>query len=89
MESEANKMLTLGLKAGDYITIGDDVKVYVVEQKGTNIYLGIEAPKEKRILREKLHEELTGTGTLTLKNGETLGYDGRKVRVLAADGRAV
>ena len=81
-------MLTLGLKVGDYIMIGDDVKVYVVEQKGSNIYLGIEAPREKRVLREKLHEELAENGTLTLKNGETLCYDGKATRVAAQNGKA-
>ncbi len=82
-------MLTLGLKIGDYITIGDDIKVYVVDQKSSNVYLGVEAPKDKRILREKLHEDLVENGTLVLKNGKTLCFDGKSVHVSARDGKAV
>lgn len=82
-------MLTLGLKLGEYIMIGDDIKITVIDQKSSNIYLGIEVPKEKRVLREKLHEQLIETGTLVLKNGETLCYDGKKISDLERDGKAV
>ena len=81
-------MLTLGLKVGDYITIGDDVRVYVVEQKSSNIYLGIDAPKEKRVLREKLHESLVDNGRLVLKNGEVLLHDGEHIKAFSSKGQA-
>ncbi len=44
-------MLMLGVEEGDYIMIGDDIKVRVVKT-GSVFRLGIEAPKELNILRK-------------------------------------
>ena len=81
-------MLTLGLKIGDYITIGDDIKIYIVDQKSSNIYLGVDAPREKRILREKLHESLIENGRLVLKNGEVLLKDGERIKAFSSKEQA-
>lgn len=52
-------MLTLGVNAGDYITIGSDVVVQVVKV-GSQFRLAIHAPKDMKIKRsEHLPEEDT------------------------------
>lgn len=51
-------MLVLGVKEGDYIVIGDDVKIKVIKT-GSLFRLGVEAPKGMRILRQRVFERET------------------------------
>jgi carbon storage regulator len=48
-------MLILTRKVGEAITIGDQIKIMVVEVKGSQIRLGIEAPADCRIYREEIY----------------------------------
>ncbi len=47
-------MLVLTRKTGEGISIGDGIKIRVVEIKGGQVRLGIDAPTEFRILREEI-----------------------------------
>ena len=47
-------MLVLTRKIGESLRINEDVKVTIIEVKGKNIRVGIEAPKETKIYREEL-----------------------------------
>ena len=47
--------MILTRKPGESLYIGDDVKVTIVEIKGHQIRVGIEAPKEYRIYREEIY----------------------------------
>ena len=53
-------MLVLTRRKGESITIGDDVKIIIVEIDGNQIKLGIEAPREIEIYREELYEKIKG-----------------------------
>ena len=44
-------MLKISLKEGQYVNIGDDIRVVYVGRSGSNGKLMIEAPKELRIFR--------------------------------------
>lgn len=46
-------MLVLTRKIGSNILIGDDIKISVISVDGDKARIGIEAPKEIRILREE------------------------------------
>jgi len=48
-------MLVLTRKVGESIAIGDNIKVKVVELKGSQVRLGIQAPDEMRIYREEIY----------------------------------
>jgi len=48
-------MLILTRKSGESITIGDDVKVTVVEVKGKQVRIGIDAPRSYTIHREEIY----------------------------------
>lgn len=50
-------MLILTRKVGEGIIIGDDVKLTVVEIKGGNVRIGIDAPKNKKIYRQELYDQ--------------------------------
>lgn len=47
-------MLILSRRAGESITIGNDIKVKVVSVGSNQVRLGIEAPREVRVLREEI-----------------------------------
>ena len=47
-------MLVLTRKVGESIQINDNVKVTVIEVKGKNIRLGIDAPKTTKVYREEV-----------------------------------
>lgn len=51
-------MLILTRKCGESIYIGDKIKVTVVEVRGNQIRLGIDAPKEYRIFREEIYRQI-------------------------------
>jgi len=50
-------MLILTRKAGEALTIGDEITVAVIEIKGSHVRLGIDAPQGIRIRRPEVGEE--------------------------------
>jgi carbon storage regulator len=50
-------MLVLGRKPGEYIVIGDNIKVKVVKSDNGDLRLAIEAPKDVKITRGEVWEE--------------------------------
>lgn len=48
-------MLILTRKVGECITIGDDIKIQVIEVKGRQVRLGIQAPSSYTIHREEVY----------------------------------
>ena len=48
-------MLILTRKSGESITIGDDVKITVVEVKGKQVRIGIDSPRSYMIHREEVY----------------------------------
>ena len=54
LKKEVKHMLRLTLRTGDFITIGDDVRVYFSHKLTQGrISVGIEAPREKAIDRNQ------------------------------------
>ena len=51
-------MLVLTRRAGESITIGDDIVVTVVATSGGQVRLGISAPHHVRVLREEIFKAL-------------------------------
>jgi carbon storage regulator len=51
-------MLVLGRKPGEYIMIGDNIKVKVVRSENGDLRLAIEAPREVNITRGEVWEEM-------------------------------
>lgn len=48
-------MLVLTRKLGESIAIDDDIKIVVVQIKGKQVRLGIEAPQNTKIHREEVY----------------------------------
>jgi carbon storage regulator len=51
-------MLILTRKLGEKITIGDDITITLLEIKGTQVKLGIDAPKQIEIHRQEVYERI-------------------------------
>ncbi len=51
-------MLVLTRKLGESVTIGDEVKISVIEIKGRQVRLGIEAPRHMTIHREEVYTKI-------------------------------
>lgn len=51
-------MLVLTRKLGEGIVIGDDVVITVVEMKGGNVRIGIDAPRNKKIYRQEVYSRV-------------------------------
>lgn len=48
-------MLVLTRKIGETITIDDNIKVTIVQIKGKQVRVGVDAPKETKIYREEVY----------------------------------
>jgi len=51
-------LLILTRKIGETIAIGDDVKVQIIDIKGKQVRLGIEAPAETAVHREEVYRRI-------------------------------
>ena len=53
-------MLVLMRRVGESITIGDNIVVKVLDVQGQKVQLGVDAPKEVKVLRPELQERDSG-----------------------------
>ena len=51
-------MLILTRRVGEALMVGDDTKIVVLGVKGSQIRLGINAPKDVKVHREEVYEKI-------------------------------
>ena len=51
-------MLVLTRKLGEKIQIGDDISILIMDIKGKQVRLGIEAPSEIEVHREEIYQKI-------------------------------
>ena len=51
-------MLILTRRVGEALMVGDDTKIVVLGVKGSQIRLGINAPKDVKVHREEIYEKI-------------------------------
>lgn len=51
-------MLVLTRKSGESIVIGDDVVITVLEVRGGQVRLGVEAPRDVVVHRSEVHDQV-------------------------------
>ena len=51
-------MLVLTRKPGESIRISDNIKITIVDIDGSNIKIGIEAPRSVAVYREEVYEKI-------------------------------
>jgi carbon storage regulator len=78
-------MLALTRKAGEKIVIGDDVVVTVVDIRGDNVKLAIEAPKKIKIYRGEIYDAIASENK---QAAETIGLaELNKLRDVMVNGK--
>lgn len=60
-------MLVLTRKLGESIFIGDHIRIKVVEMKGSQVRIGIEAPEDLRIYREEIYLKVRNENQLAAR----------------------
>lgn len=51
-------MLILSRRAGESFLIGDNIRITVLNARGTQVRLGIDAPKETAVHRQEIFERM-------------------------------
>ncbi len=51
-------MLILTRKLGESITIGDEIKITIIEIKGKQVKVGVEAPQDTKVHREEVYQRI-------------------------------
>ena len=51
-------MLVISRKAGESLVIAEDIKITVISVSGDKVSIGIEAPKDVKIVRQELLETI-------------------------------
>lgn len=54
-------MLVITRKNDESFLIGDEIEIKIIEAEDGRVKIGIEAPRDKRILRKEIVEEVTDT----------------------------
>lgn len=68
-------MLVLSRKPGEKIMIGNDVVLTVLEIRGDNVKLGVQAPRSIVIHREEIYEELRRSNQLAASPAKPSALD--------------
>ena len=58
-------MLILTRRVGEALMVGDDTKIVVLGVKGSQIRLGINAPKDVKVHREEIYEKINDESSET------------------------
>lgn len=66
-------MLVLTRKLGESIAIDDHIKIVVVQIKGKQVRLGIQAPKETKIHREEVYLAIKESNKQAAKTPSDVG----------------
>lgn len=75
-KSWVNDMLVLNRKPGESILIGDDVEIRILEVADGGIKIGIEAPRDRTILRKEIYEQVVQ------ENRKAMEGDNRQLLIL-------
>ena len=66
-------MLVLTRREGESLMIGDQIEISIIEVQGDKIRIGVTAPREIRILRKELLEEVRVTNSQAADVNVSLG----------------
>ena len=65
-------MLVLGRKVGESIIIDDKIEITILESSDGNVKIGIEAPKNIKVIRTEILGEVRAENIESIKNIEYL-----------------
>lgn len=53
-------MLILSRRTGESFMIGDDIRITVLNARGSQVRIGIDAPKDTPVHREEIYQRIQG-----------------------------
>jgi carbon storage regulator len=71
-------MLVLTRKPGERLVIGDNIVITVVEVKGDNIRIGIDAPRDVKVYRGEIYEAIAAENRQAALSSDLRGLDSLK-----------
>ena len=71
-------MLVLTRKPGERLVIGDNIVVTVVDVKGDNIRIGIDAPREVKVYRGEIYDAIIAENKAAAMGADMKQLEGLK-----------
>ena len=65
-------MLVLTRRPGESIVVGQDIVITVIEIKGGQVRIGIDAPREIDVYREEIYEQVRQENIASVANVEAI-----------------
>ena len=62
-------MLILSRKTNQKIRVGDSIEITVIEVRGDQVKIGVEAPRSVKIFREEIYDEIQQENKAALVTG--------------------
>lgn len=60
-------MLVISRKSGESVLIGDNIEIHILEISDATIKIGIDAPKDIKILRKEIYNEIKNENIESMK----------------------
>ena len=62
-------MLILSRKTNQKIRVGDSIEITVIEVRGDQVKIGVEAPRSVQVFREEIYDEIQRENKAALATG--------------------
>jgi len=69
-----NIMLILSRKVDEKVVIGDDIKISIIEIRGDQVRIGIDAPKKVKVFRQEVYDAIKAENKAALKSAVVIPH---------------
>ncbi|QGU00430.1 Carbon storage regulator [Candidatus Syntrophocurvum alkaliphilum] len=73
-------MLVLSRKKGESIIVGDNIEISIIDIQGDSIKIGVNAPKDVKIYRKEIYDQIIQENIQATQNISNLGKNLDKLK---------